>query len=94
MPDLAIVEAHGKMPAGEIDAVMVGFADGVGDVLLATNIIEAGLDAAACKHDEHLAGRPVRPCPASPAARPGGAAIGGQADHRSPTPSMRSASAP
>lgn len=44
VPDLALVEAHGKMPAAEIDAAMVGFAQGTGDVLLATNIIEAGLD--------------------------------------------------
>ncbi|MET0245151.1 MAG: helicase-related protein, partial [Sphingomonas sp.] len=44
VPDLTIIEAHGKMPAAEIDAAMVGFAEGEGDVLLATNIIEAGLD--------------------------------------------------
>ena len=44
VPDLSLVQAHGKMPAGEIDAVMVDFARGDGDVLLATNIIEAGLD--------------------------------------------------
>ena len=44
VPDFALVEAHGKMPAAEIDDVMVGFAEGRGDVLLATNIIEAGLD--------------------------------------------------
>lgn len=43
-PDLSLVEAHGKMPPVEIDAVMVGFAEGQGDILLATNIIEAGLD--------------------------------------------------
>jgi len=43
-PDLKIVEAHGKMPAADIDEVMVAFSDGEGDVLLATNIIEAGLD--------------------------------------------------
>ncbi|SDA35556.1 helicase-related protein [Sphingomonas sp. NFR15] len=43
-PDLALVQAHGKLPAAEIDAVMVGFAEGEGDILLATNIIEAGLD--------------------------------------------------
>lgn len=43
-PDLSIVEAHGRMPAAQIDATMVDFADGKGDVLLATNIIEAGLD--------------------------------------------------
>jgi transcription-repair coupling factor (superfamily II helicase) len=32
------------MPAAEIDSAMVRFAGGLGDVLLATNIIEAGLD--------------------------------------------------
>ena len=32
------------MPAAEIDEVMVAFADGAGDVLLATDIIESGLD--------------------------------------------------
>lgn len=44
MPELTLVKAHGKMPAAEIDEAMVGFASGDGDVLLATNIIEAGLD--------------------------------------------------
>ena len=43
-PELMLVEAHGKMPVGDIDAAMVAFAAGDGDVLLATNIIEAGLD--------------------------------------------------
>lgn len=43
-PDLTLVEAHGKMPAAQIDDVMVGFGQGSGDILLATNIIEAGLD--------------------------------------------------
>ena len=43
-PELTLVVAHGKMPAADIDAAMVGFAEGEGDVLLATNIIEAGLD--------------------------------------------------
>ncbi|MDF7773659.1 helicase-related protein [Sphingomonas sp. AOB5] len=44
VPDLRIAQAHGKMPAAEIDEAMVSFANGDGDVLLATNIIEAGLD--------------------------------------------------
>ncbi|WP_081974405.1 helicase-related protein [Sphingomonas taxi] len=44
VPELDIVQAHGKMPAAEIDEAMVRFAGGDGDVLLATNIIEAGLD--------------------------------------------------
>jgi transcription-repair coupling factor (superfamily II helicase) len=44
VPDLSVKVAHGKMPAASMDAVMVDFADGEGDVLLATNIIESGLD--------------------------------------------------
>jgi transcription-repair coupling factor (superfamily II helicase) len=43
-PELTLLEAHGKMPVAEIDEAMVRFARGDGDVLLATNIIEAGLD--------------------------------------------------
>lgn len=44
VPDLALIEAHGKMPVAAIDDAMVRFGAGEGDVLLATNIIEAGLD--------------------------------------------------
>ncbi|MGI4948497.1 MAG: helicase-related protein [Janthinobacterium lividum] len=43
-PELSLVTAHGKMPAADLDEAMVRFAGGDGDVLLATNIIEAGLD--------------------------------------------------
>jgi len=43
-PELSLLQAHGDMPAAEIDDAMVLFASGWGDVLLATNIIEAGLD--------------------------------------------------
>jgi transcription-repair coupling factor (superfamily II helicase) len=44
VPELETIVAHGKMPAATIDEAMVRFADGEGDVLLATNIIESGLD--------------------------------------------------
>jgi transcription-repair coupling factor (superfamily II helicase) len=44
VPDLDPVEAHGGMKPAEMDAAMVGFAEGQGDVLLSTNIVEAGLD--------------------------------------------------
>ncbi|CAN5162160.1 DEAD/DEAH box helicase [soil metagenome] len=44
VPDLSVLTAHGKMPVAEVDEAMVGFADGRGDILLATNIIESGLD--------------------------------------------------
>lgn len=43
-PEGEIVEAHGKMAADDLDIAMTDFAAGRGDVLLATNIIEAGLD--------------------------------------------------
>ena len=44
VPELSVRVAHGDLRAEDADAVMVGFADGDGDVLLATNIIESGLD--------------------------------------------------
>lgn len=44
VPDLTLHQAHGKMEAGAVDRAMVAFAGGDGDILLATNIIEAGLD--------------------------------------------------
>jgi transcription-repair coupling factor (superfamily II helicase) len=44
LPEGEIVQAHGKMPSGDLDAAMIDFAAGRADVLLATNIIEAGLD--------------------------------------------------
>ncbi|HYD70039.1 transcription-repair coupling factor [Azospirillum sp.] len=43
-PGLRIVTAHGKLPVAELDEAMTGFAEGEGDVLLATNIIESGLN--------------------------------------------------
>jgi transcription-repair coupling factor (superfamily II helicase) len=44
VPELSVRTAHGKMKAAIMDEIMVGFADGDGDVLLSTNIIESGLD--------------------------------------------------
>ena len=44
VPELSLLKAHGEMAAADIDSAMVRFAGGLGDVLLATNIIEAGLD--------------------------------------------------
>jgi len=44
VPELCVKVAHGKMPAAAIDETIVGFADGDGDILLATNIVENGLD--------------------------------------------------
>ncbi|GAA0661576.1 DEAD/DEAH box helicase [Sphingomonas insulae] len=44
VPELGLVVAHGKMEASQLDDAMTAFAAGDGDILLATNIIEAGLD--------------------------------------------------
>ncbi|MCB4825052.1 DEAD/DEAH box helicase [Roseicella aerolata] len=44
LPELSLIEAHGDMPAAEMDEAMVRFADGGADVLLSTNIVETGLD--------------------------------------------------
>jgi transcription-repair coupling factor (superfamily II helicase) len=43
-PDLRIVCLHGKLPVDEIDDRMMSFVEGEADVLLATNIVESGLD--------------------------------------------------
>ena len=44
VPDLSVRVAHGDLPPRAVDETMTGFADGVGDVLLATAIVESGLD--------------------------------------------------
>ncbi len=44
VPELSVVTLHGRMKPDALDAALVGFAEGHGDVLLATNIVEAGLD--------------------------------------------------
>jgi transcription-repair coupling factor (superfamily II helicase) len=43
-PDLRIVCLHGKLSVDEIDDRMMSFVEGAADVLLATNIVESGLD--------------------------------------------------
>ncbi len=44
VPKLKVIQAHGQMPSDELDDRMTAFYDGHYDVLLATNIIESGLD--------------------------------------------------
>lgn len=44
VPELAVETVHGRVSADAADDILVGFAEGRGDVLLATNIIENGLD--------------------------------------------------
>ena len=44
MPEVSFVVANGQMPASELDDIMNNFYDGKFDVLLATTIVESGLD--------------------------------------------------
>ncbi len=44
LPELTYVVANGQMPAGDLDDRMNAFYDGKYDVLLATTIVESGLD--------------------------------------------------
>ncbi len=44
MPDIKIAVAHGQMSPTKLEDVMSSFADGEADVLLATTIIESGID--------------------------------------------------
>ena len=44
VPEVSVIVAHGQMAAGELDERMNAFYDGKYDVLLATSIVESGLD--------------------------------------------------
>lgn len=44
VPELKLLIAHGDLPPKETDARLLAFANGDGDILLATSIIESGLD--------------------------------------------------
>jgi transcription-repair coupling factor (superfamily II helicase) len=44
VPELEVRVAHGQMPEHQLEDVMMGFIRGEGDVLVATSIIESGLD--------------------------------------------------
>jgi transcription-repair coupling factor (superfamily II helicase) len=44
VPDLRVIEAHGRLAPTELERVMTEFGDGKFDVLLSTNIVESGLD--------------------------------------------------
>jgi len=44
LPDLRITRAHGQMKPGKLDEIMTAFYEGSYDLLLATNIVESGLD--------------------------------------------------
>jgi transcription-repair coupling factor (superfamily II helicase) len=47
-PRARIAVGHGRMGAGELEAVMAGFVSGEADILVCTTIIETGLDIPNC----------------------------------------------
>lgn len=44
VPELKIVQAHGRMKAAQLDKIMTDFYEGAYDLLLSTTIVESGLD--------------------------------------------------
>ncbi|AXC49633.1 transcription-repair coupling factor [Paracoccus suum] len=44
VPEVSVITAHGQLAAGDLDQRMNAFYDGSHDVLLATSIVESGLD--------------------------------------------------
>ena len=44
VPEIKVSMAHGQMPANQLEEVMTAFDEGRFNVLLATNIVESGLD--------------------------------------------------
>ncbi len=44
VPEVKVVAAHGQMPPDRLDKIMTAFYDGTYDVLVATTIVESGLD--------------------------------------------------
>ncbi|MBN1500215.1 MAG: transcription-repair coupling factor, partial [Spirochaetes bacterium] len=44
VPEAKIAVAHGQMPEGELEEIMIDFLEGKYDILMSTTIIESGLD--------------------------------------------------
>ena len=70
VPEARIGVGHGQMGEDELERVMVDFVAHKYDVLLATTIIENGLDIPEREHDRHQSRRPVWAVAAVPAAGP------------------------
>ncbi len=60
VPEVSYVIANGQMAAGELDDRMNAFYDGRYDVLLATTIVESGLDIPRGQHADRAPGGHVR----------------------------------
>ena len=92
-PGLRIEVLHGRLAADvKDDGPCAAFAAGEIDVLVATTVIEVGVDVAERHRDGGHGRRPVRDLPAAPAARPGrpgGVARALPAGHRRPSRARR-----
>ena len=60
---------HGQMPAAEKEAAMTAFRAGEIDALVATTVIEVGVDVPERDRDDRRGRGPVRPVAAAPAPR-------------------------
>ncbi len=72
--DFSVGLAHGAQRSDEKRAAMAGFASGRTDLLVATTVVEVGIDVPNATDDRRGGRRPVRPRPAPPAARAGSGA--------------------
>ena len=69
LADLRLGLLHGQMPAADKEAAMRAFREGETDVLVATTVIEVGVDVPERDGDGDRGRRPLRPAAAAPAAR-------------------------
>ena len=72
VPRARVTVGHGQMGEGELEKVMLKFMHHEADILVATTIIENGLDIPAVQHHPHQSRRPSGLLGALPAARPRG----------------------
>ncbi len=70
VPKARFLEAHGQLDEGELETTMLSFMRGEADVLVATTIIESGLDVPGREHADRRARRPPRPRAGVPDPRP------------------------
>ena len=70
-PDLSIGLLHGRLSSRDKDKVMRQFRDGDLDILVATAVVEVGIDVPQCHGDDDRRRGPLRAGPTAPVPRPG-----------------------
>ena len=76
LPDLSVGLVHGRMKTADKERAMHAFAAGKTQVLVATTVIEVGVDVPEANTDDYRKRRTARIVPAPPAARPRRARLG------------------